>query len=368
MQCVTPMVRVYQVLPEEIKKNEPDIKPWQKIIPRHEVFRNLEENPNYLSIIQDKNKILEKEGKDYRYQLIPCRHCWACQLKYAAEWATRIVAECKRHEHNYFITLTYDDDHLPIMDKIEYTDYSGERVVIENDGTWIEGSLNPKDVNRFLNTLRQYFYRKKDITDIKYFYCGEYGSEGRPHYHMILMGAPLDINKFYKFKYDTNKNLHWKSKELEEWWGKGFVDVAEVEWGNASYVARYCMKKISNENDPREYAEKGKIKEFVRMSRRPAIGRVYWEQNKDHLLENDEIIQKNVQGKITPVPIPAAWLKLLRDEDPDQYESIKKSRQDKAERSRVAKQMLNDGLTDLEILNRECNKVLRKGKLLKREL
>lgn len=367
MQCITPMVRFYQVLPDEVK-NDPDIKAYQKIIPREEVFYNLTQDENYLTRIQNLNYDLEKRGSDMRYQLIPCRHCWSCQLKYAAQWATRIVCETKRHTHNYFITLTYDDEHLPIMDSIEWIDQNGKKHKTENDGTWIDGCLNPKDVNRFINTLRKHFERQ-GIEDIKYFYAGEYGSEnGRPHYHMILMGAPLDMNQFYSMKYDKNNFLHWKSKQLEKWWAKGFVDVAEVEWGNASYVARYCMKKIDNENDPEKYAEVGKIKEYVRMSRRPSIGRIYWEENKNHLLENDEIIQKNVKGKITPMPIPDAWMKLLKDQNPEMYEKIKISRQQKAERTRIAKLELQKGISDREKLEREAQKVLQKGKMLVREL
>lgn len=369
MQCVTPMVRWYNKEQQEIKKLDPESTITQRIIPRSEVFANLQQNENWLTHIQNLNYDLEKKGSPFRYQLIPCRHCWSCQLKYAAQWATRIMCETKRHTHNYFITLTYDDEHLPIMDKIVYRDkIYGDLHEVENDGTWIDGCLEPKDVNRFLNTLRKH-YERLGIQDIKYFYCGEYGTEnGRPHYHMILMGAPLDIDKFYSLKFDSKNFLHWKSPLLEKWWGKGFVDVAEVEWGNASYVARYCMKKISNENDPEEYAKIGKIKEFVRMSRRPSIGKIYWEENKEHLCDCDEIIQKNVKGKITPMPIPDAWMKLLKDQNPEMYEKIKLSRKQKAERTRIAKLELQEGISDLERLNQEAQKVLKKGNMLTREL
>lgn len=367
MQCVTPMVRFYQILPDEIKQKEPDIKPWQKIIPRHEVFYNLKKDENYLSRIQDLNYDFAQQGKDYRYQLIPCQHCWACNLRKASEWASRLMFETQRHENNYFITLTYDDEHLPMFEKCWYTDKDGYKYEFENDGTWM-GTLQPEDVTRFIKTLRKH-YERQGITDIKYFYCGEYGSENeRPHYHMILMGAPLDIEQFYSMKLDDKKFLHWKSKELEKWWGKGFVDVGEVEWGNCSYVARYTMKKINNDNDPREYAEKGKLKEFIRMSRRPGIGRQYYEENKDKIYECDEIIQRNVSGKITSLKPPSAWDKLLKDENPEKYELIKQSRQAAAERSRKAEQELTKGISDLELLERKAEKITKIGKLLPREL
>ena len=104
------------------------------------------------------------------------------------------------------------------------------------------------------------------------------------------------------------------------------------------------------------------------MSRRPSRGRLYYEQNKDHIYECDEIIQRNVSGKITSLKPPSAWDKLLKEQDPEKYEMIKTSRQAAAERSRLAKAELMKGISDLEQLERAAQKVLQKGKLLPREL
>lgn len=362
MQCFTPMVRYYCNVPP----SNPDEKVFQKIIPRQEVFSRLEQNQNYLSIIQDKNYELEKQGSNYRYQLIPCKHCWACQLKYAAEWATRLTWESQRYEHKFYITLTYDDEHVPIFSSMQYTDKDGRTEEFENDGTW-NGSLEPKDMTRFIKTLRKY-YERQGITDIKYFYCGEYGeTTKRPHYHMILFGAPLDITKFYDFYVDPkHKKLHWKSKELDKWWNKGMIDVAEVEWNSCAYVARYCMKKINTENDGRVYAELGKYKEFIRMSRRPGIGMRYYEENVKKIYEHDEVIQKTIKGNTSAFKPPKAFDKKFKEQFPEEWERIKKSREAAAERNRLLKKELTRGITDLELLKREAEKTLEKGKMLKR--
>ena len=45
--------------------------------------------------------------------LVPCGHCVGCRLDYSRVWAERCVHEASKYEHNYFLTLTYDDDHLP---------------------------------------------------------------------------------------------------------------------------------------------------------------------------------------------------------------------------------------------------------------
>lgn len=111
---------------------------------------------------------------------------------------------------------------------------------------------------------------------------------------MILFGAPLNLEEFYDWYVDPkHKKLHWKSHQVERWWGKGMVDIAEVEWNCCAYVARYCMKKLDQENDARVYAEAGKIKEFIRMTKRPeAIGMRYYNEHKDHIYETDSVVQK----------------------------------------------------------------------------
>lgn len=338
----------------------------QRIVPRSEVFQNLQEDENYITRIQNKNYELEKQGSNWRYQLIPCQHCWACQLKYSAEWASRLTWESNYHEHKYFITLTYDEEHLPIYESFKYIDEDGDVTKYENDGTW-NGTLQPEHVTRFIKSLRKR-YERQGITGIKYFYCGEYGEEThRPHYHMILFGAPLDINQFYDFHVDSkHKKLHWKSKEVEELWSYGMIDLAEVEWNCCAYVARYCMKKIDQENDARVYAEAGKIKEFIRMSRRPGIGMRYYEENKDKIYENDEVIQKTIQGNTSSFKPPKAFDRKFEKDNPEVYRMIKESRQQAAERNRLLKKELTKGISDLEKLQREAEKTITKGQMLKR--
>ena len=215
--------------------------------------------------------------------------------------------------------------------------------------------------------MRKY-YERQGKTGIKYFYCGEYGeTTQRPHYHMILFGAPLDINQFYDWHVDNkHKKFHWKSKEIERWWGKGMIDVAEVEWNCCAYVARYCMKKLNDDNDKRYYAEHGKIPEFVRMSRRPGIGMRYYEENKDHIYENDEVIQRTIKGNVSVFKPPKAFDRKLEQENPELYEKIKQARLAAAERNRLLLNELNKGITDLERLQREAEKTITKGQMLKR--
>ena len=272
------------------------------------------------------------------------------------------MAECSEHEHNYFITFTYDDINLPIP---EETEYNGK--IFTNDGTWT-GSLYPNDITRFINSLRRYFHRKGH-TGIKYYYAGEYGeTTQRPHYHMIIMNCPLDIKEFYDFHQDpTTKKLHWKSHEIENFWQEGIIDIGEVEYASAAYVARYCMKKITEDTDKTIYWSKGMHPEFVRMSRRPGIGNNYFNENYETIYKSDEILVKNFHGKTISVKPPKAWDKKFKELHPEQWFNIQRSRKECNERSRKLIQEMTD-MTDLQKLVSNAENIIIKGKQLPRDL
>ena len=44
---------------------------------------------------------------------VPCGRCIGCRLEYSRQWAIRCVHESQMHTENCFITLTYDNYHLP---------------------------------------------------------------------------------------------------------------------------------------------------------------------------------------------------------------------------------------------------------------
>lgn len=374
MQCVTPMFYYYKI----------GDKKHGKVVPRHEVLHNINFDPNYIRTSLEKKNVLET---DHRYIQIPCQHCWACQLKYSAEWATRIMKEAEKYENNYFVTLTYNDTFLPIADRTEWDQYDinpedpfGEKIkthqVRENDGTWTSGTLHGKDVDKFLNSLRKHF-RDKGHEGVKYFYCGEYGSETqRPHYHIILLNCPLDPLQFYSPKVDAkNFKAHWHSHELENLWATGesnsknrqplgLIDVAELEWSCAAYVARYCTKKLDNTQDKREYLENGRMPEFIRMSK--GIGFDYFNEHWEDIYKNDEIIMKTVKGNIGSVKPPKAYDRMLEKINPELYKKIKKSREKATERATDLIKSVTDA-TDKQMLLMKAQNIADKISLLPRQ-
>lgn len=352
MQCVTPMFRRYPL--GEYKNG--------KIIARKEVIQDLNYDPNHIKYCLDTmNNETRKKGHGFLYEQIPCQHCWACHLRKSSEWATRIMVECLNSEHNYFITFTYSDEHIPIFSE---TEYNGK--TFTNDGTWL-GTLYPEDIDKFMNSFRKYFERKGH-TKIKYVYAGEYGeTTKRPHYHMILMNCPLDISKFYDFHIDQRGKMHWKSPEIEKYWDKGMIDIGEVEFASAAYVARYCMKKIINSSDKTEYWANGMQPEYFRMSKRPGIGTNYYNENWETIYKHDKLYVKNFHGKTIELKPPKAWDKKFKESHPQEWFNIQRSRKEGAERSRKLLQEMTD-MSDLQQLQQKAEQLLIKGKQLPREM
>lgn len=347
------------------------------VISREAANFELNHNNNYYREIKEYNRMGTLKGIKWRMEMIPCKNCFACAMNKSAEWATRIMCEAQKYDHNYFITLTYNDKNLPIAEKLYYKkkiktpgqEDEYELLEYENNGTWLEGTLDPNEHTRFINSLRKYFERKNH-KGIKYYMCGEYGTkEGgthRPHYHYILMNVPLDISQFYDFSIDENFKAHWKSKELEKIWKKGIIDIAEVEWSDVAYVARYTTKKLFKTSDKEKYYENGKLPEFTRMSTRDGgIGNDYYQKHKHEIYKNDEMIARTVKGNVSSFKPPKAWDKKFQKEFPAEFMKIKRSRMKAAERAEKILQSVTD-YNDKELQQIKTRTILEKSTMLPR--
>ena len=369
MRCVTPMYREYIEYTPEQKKylKDNDIPQKQRIIPRKEVYKQLVADPNNIRHLKDYNNFNKEIGNPWRWQMIPCRNCWACQLSYSAEWATRIMYESLLHsENNYFVTLTYDDIHLPIAEEVKIPEKVWNKETKTYDTKWHygknlgepecnEGTLFEPHMETFIDSLRAHYRRKPfNHTGIKYFYCGEYGTEGhRPHYHIILMNCPLEPEFIHDQHLDDNHKVHFKHRLLEKLWDKGIIDVARVEWSNAAYTARYCTKKLFNK-DYEQYAKECKLPEYLRMSRN--IGREWYEQHKDEIYYTDSIVMKTVKNRVGANKPPKAWDRLYSNDNPEVMELVKLARQEAAERSAALEERLSD-YTDLHKLKMKTERL-----------
>lgn len=204
---------------------------------------------------------------------VPCGHCIACRIQRTSQWSLRLMNELMYWDNKaVFLTLTYDDEHLPK-----------------------DLSLHKDDLQRFFKRLR------RDIDfPVKYYACGEYGDlTFRPHYHAIVFGLPYDKNgrQLVKDNWTMCDSLRFdfdnrKKKE------QGFAPVSPDD---IRYVCGYIQKKYNGKKAEDLYGDK--LPPFSLSSR--GLGLRYALDNK----------QKIADGEITfrgyPVSIPRYYLKKL---------------------------------------------------------
>lgn len=254
------------------------------------------------------------------YILIPCGRCHECRLKYSRDWATRMVLEMKEHESSYFVTLTYDEDHVhrtPLFD-VETGEYLGDTLTLCKD-----------DLAPFMKRLRRAleYYGKPPI---RFYAAGEYGDKTlRPHIHIIVFGLQLD--DLQPLRKSRLGNQCWASEFLQKLWPYGQVVVNETSWQACAYVARYVMKKQYGAGAD-VYKVLGIEPEFAQMSRRPGIGRKWYDEHKHdlYLSDEDKIYLETVTGGMTVQP-PAYYDRLFGIEDVDRMEEIKTKRRESAD-------------------------------------
>lgn len=160
------------------------------------------------------------------------------------------MIEAMQHPENVFVTLTYNDNHLPLLP----------------DGL---GTVVPRHLQLFLKRLR-----KQIPTPIRFFAVGEYGNETwRPHYHLALFnfsncarGTTLTRGRSAR---RIASSCCSQCALVERLWGQGDIELRSLDPGKSGYLAGYVTKKMTKKEDARLA---GRHPEFSRMSNRPGIG------------------------------------------------------------------------------------------------
>lgn len=251
----------------------------------------------------DGGEILFSERGSGRAVTLPCGSCVGCRLEAARQWGVRCMHESKMHASNYFVTLTYDDAHLPNPPSLVYRDFQ-----------------------LFMKRLR----RKFGIFDVtlwqwlpRFFMCGEYGeTNGRPHFHACLFG--LHLPDLILLKRSRSGVSLFRSRLLDSVWQLGFCSVGAVTFDSAVYIANYMSKSDSVK---RFNVETGEVfaREFRRMSLKPGIGERFIERYRSDVYNYDAVI---VDGrKCKP---PRYYDKWLARVDPLAFEALEPGRYLKA--------------------------------------
>lgn len=204
---------------------------------------------------------------------VPCGKCLGCKQAAAQAWGIRSLHETARSPYNTFVTLTYNDDHLPESSHIRW-----------------------RDVQLLLKRLRKSATSDRNpITrdphhNIRYLACAEYGpTTQRPHYHLIL------YNCAFADQFKVGKDLY-DSLTLQQLWadqnGKpmGAARIAPATYERAVYIGKYTFKDKTSANWTRWRGQGGgevnrwgewRPRPRAWMSLRPAIAKdwiaKYWQ-------------------------------------------------------------------------------------------
>lgn len=233
---------------------------------------------------------------------VPCGSCVGCRLERSRQWAVRCVHESKMHDSSSFVTLTYDDGNLP----------KG-------------GSLNYVDYQLFMKRLRKEFSGKT----VRFYMCGEYGEQTmRPHYHALLFG--VDFVDKSKIGLASDGSDLFESHTLSRLWPHGISSFGAVTFQSASYVARYCMSKVTGSKADDFYKSVNvntgevfdRVPPFNKMSLKPGIGGTFLDKYFRDVYPKGYVV---INGK--KVKPPKYYDKLLKKVDEDTYDHIKFTRE-----------------------------------------
>lgn len=240
-------------------------------------------------------RIYDKFNHEPRY--VPCGTCEACRISHANEMVQRLDCESQCWQYTLFVTLTYNDEHLPkltigshylfdnsplrvhpklgtkvcnIKDECNSLGYSEiereairEYLISHADGL---PYLSSVDAQRFIKRLRRNidykFNREKSQTNetttprIRYYIAGEYGPlHQRPHFHALIFFSSV-----------------WLASHIKEFirdcWKFGFIDCSFAKHGASRYVASYCN---CLSDCPLVYNLRS-LRPFALYSKHPAIG------------------------------------------------------------------------------------------------
>lgn len=257
------------------------------------------------------NPKLIRHPKTHEQLYVPCGTCAACLRARSQRWVERLTQERYCWKYCMFWTLTYDNEHLPLLKFVggsfddnltlvgthlvdihhSCTPPDSDVLVIDidecmhqfssdfsKDWTWIRNKTAQiggipvlssyhlqKFIKRFRTNAKREFQKYKkslpiaskgDDIQFRYFAIGELGETLlRPHYHGLF---------FFNSEFLANTCALLLSKS----WKFGITDISVVERSNASYVAEYlnCSAHL-----PSIYRHRS-IRPFFICSKFPPIG------------------------------------------------------------------------------------------------
>lgn len=236
---------------------------------------------------------------------VPCGHCYACLNRKRSSLSLKLHLEEISSKYCYFITLTYDNEHLPLYRLVDsdYVDYLipepvSDRIVSDGvvsynlqhsndlkfvaddsvlikkcDKLYTSISCYNKQIEVYQNThLRNVGYgfgtfallyyrdvqlwlkrlRKKIFKDygekVRYYVIGEYGTESlRPHWHCLLFFESDSLAKELEDVQSVGTDIRpcECAKYLLPLWKYGICESKRTDRNSYAYVSSYVSKPSS---------------------------------------------------------------------------------------------------------------------------
>lgn len=184
-----------------------------------------------------------------------CGQCQPCRINKRRMWVNRLMLERTQHVDASFVTLTYRDEEL---EDITGPAWSGKRPLI--------ATLLPDDLQKWFKRFRK-AAAQSALPSVRYFAVGEYGGDTeRPHYHIALFGFPHCLHGRTQ---SSLRSCCAPCDMVRDTWGKGRVQLVELNRELMQYIAGYVTKKWTKEDEWTRDKLKGRHPEFARMSNRP---------------------------------------------------------------------------------------------------
>lgn len=224
-----------------------------------------------------------------RVQMVGCGSCPACQELKRNSLSNRLALEEHRSKYCSFVTLTYDESHLPIVDVSRLFSATDREVVDLQQNYDFNENLTPPtvvnteelrnsvilynkhrafykvnySVNRnvtyednqvavlvnrhlqlFIKRFRKYVSQKYN-EKIRYYAIGEYGTQSlRPHWHILFFYSSSQLAR----DFETVQQFGTKSRPIQtpvflrSLWKFGHIDSKQTDGKAYFYVSSYVNK------------------------------------------------------------------------------------------------------------------------------
>ena len=174
-----------------------------------------------------------------RHAFVPCNDCYYCKMRKKYEWTCRVIMERLYYKYGYFVTLTYDDLHLPSNKGVSYA-----------------------HADYFLDRLRDCF--KTCNLGFSYYLMSEYGGRSqRPHLHMHLL---------------TDMPQLQVSVMISHLWKHGFIKIGCSTLKSILYTSAFHLL-------PKEHKNAYPVPNFHIISR--GLGKNYADEHADFNFSNN---------------------------------------------------------------------------------